>query len=582
MAVLHQYDYLFAIGTIFAFFDAYFLGANDVANSWATSVSARSLTYVQAMCLAAVMELAGCIGVGGHVASTIKNNIVDVDAFAGAPALLMLGMVCTVVSSSVWLGIATKIGFPVSTTHTVMGGIVGFGIAAVGPENVKWIAKGSGVEAINGGVVSVFASWLIAPCLAACFASILFIITKYLVLLRKDPVKRAFFLLPFYFGMTASLITALLLTKGGSIKSTLGEQVNAAIIVAVGAGVAILVAVFWLPWLWRVIVMKDWQLSYVHIPLGPLLLRRGEVPPPPEGSEKIIRDYYADHLTLEELQAKRAAAGTDAANADPENTMVPVPINPGDESAANEKLSPAPAPVPSPPRKSLIGPKPAGSNLSPRVLFWWLKWALLQGVDLDIVQLQKNKQDRLAGDLEMAHAGAAHYNNDVEHMYRFLQMMTAATASFTHGANDAANAVGPFSTIYAIWSSGELSGAKTDVPLWILGFLGSAMIIGLWTYGHKIMVNLGNRITLISPTRGFSCELGSTITIIVATRFGLPISTTQCITGATVGVGLCNGSWRTINFRMVAWIYFGWIVTVPCAGLISGLLMAIIINAPRW
>lgn len=108
------------------------------------------------------------------------------------------------------------------------------------------------------------------------------------------------------------------------------------------------------------------------------------------------------------------------------------------------------------------------------------------------------------------------------------------------------------------------------------------MIIGLWTYGYKIMVNLGNRITLISPTRGFSCELGSTITIIIATRFGLPISTTQCITGATVGVGLCNGDWKSINWRMVAWIYFGWIVTVPCAGIISGCLMGLIINAPRW
>lgn len=145
-------------------------------------------------------------------------------------------------------------------------------------------------------------------------------------------------------------------------------------------------------------------------------------------------------------------------------------------------------------------------------------------------------------------------------------------------ANRFHSAVGPYSTIYAIWSSGSLSGAKTEVPLWILGFLGFVMVLGLWTYGHKIMVNLGsclpplffffakltipqrtgNRITLISPTRGFSCELGSTITIIVATRLGLPISTTQCITGATVGVGLCNGDWRTINWRMVAWIYFGW------------------------
>jgi sodium-dependent phosphate transporter len=578
MAFLHQYDYLFAIGTIFAFFDAYFLGANDVANSWATSVSARSLTYLQAMCAAAVMELAGCVGVGGHVASTIKNNIVDVDAFAGAPALLMLGMVCTVVSSSVWLGFATKIGFPVSTTHTVIGGIVGFGIAAVGTDGVKWIAKGKGIDAINGGVVSVFASWLIAPCMAACFAIILFTITKYLVLLRKDPVKRAFFLLPFYFGTTASLITTLLLTKGGSIKSTLTEQQNAGIIVGVGAGVALLVAVFWLPWLWRVIVLQDWQLSYMHIPLGPLLLKRGEVPPPPEGRDNGIRDYYEGHLTLEELKAKRAAPGSDTANADPEITMVP---NPEDFETAKASENEAAAPAERP-HKSIVGPKPVGSNFSPKVLFWWLKFALLQGVDLDIVQLQKNKKDRLAGDLELAHAGAAHYDNNVEHMYRYLQMMTAATASFTHGANDAANAVGPYSTIYSIWSSGELAEAKTEVPLWILGFLGSCMVIGLWTYGHKIMVNLGNRITLISPTRGFSCELGSTITIIIATRFGLPISTTQCITGATVGVGLCNGDWKSINWRMVAWIYFGWIVTVPCAGIISGCLMGIIINAPRW
>lgn len=281
-------------------------------------------------------------------------------------------------------------------------------------------------------MVSVFASWLIAPCLAAVFAVILFTITKYLVLLRKDPVRRAFFLLPFYFGMTASLITTLLLTKGGSIKSTLSESVNSAIIVAVGAGVALLVAIFWMPWLWRVIVLQDWQLTYLHIPLGPLLLRRGPVPPPPEGRNNAIRDYYADHLTLEELQAKRAAAGTDTANADPEITMIPA------EEAANkgsDKTSEASVP---PPRKSLIGPKPAGSNFSPRGLFWWLKFALLQGVDLDIVQLQKQKQDRLAGDLELAHAGAAHYDNNVEHMYRYLQMMTAATASFTHGANDAA------------------------------------------------------------------------------------------------------------------------------------------------
>jgi sodium-dependent phosphate transporter len=107
-------------------------------------------------------------------------------------------------------------------------------------------------------------------------------------------------------------------------------------------------------------------------------------------------------------------------------------------------------------------------------------------------------------------------------------------------------------------------------------------VIGLWTYGYNIMRNLGNKLTLHSPSRGFSMELGSAITVVMATRLALPVSTTQCITGATVGVGLCSGTWRTVNWRMVAWIYFGWFITLPCTGIIAGGLMAIIINAPSW
>lgn len=107
-------------------------------------------------------------------------------------------------------------------------------------------------------------------------------------------------------------------------------------------------------------------------------------------------------------------------------------------------------------------------------------------------------------------------------------------------------------------------------------------MIGLWTYGYNIMRNLGNKLTLHSPSRGFSMELGSVVTVVMATRLALPVSTTQCITGATVGVGLCSGTWRTVNWRMVAWIYFGWFITLPCTAVIAGGLMAIIINAPSW
>lgn len=116
------------------------------------------MTYVQAMCMATVMELAGTLGVGARVADTIRTNIVKVDEFAGSPGVLMLGMVCTVTASATWLAFATKIGFPVSTTHTVLGGVLGMGIASVGAKGVKWVGSGTGTEVINSGVVSVFAA----------------------------------------------------------------------------------------------------------------------------------------------------------------------------------------------------------------------------------------------------------------------------------------------------------------------------------------------------------------------------------------------------------------------------------------
>jgi sodium-dependent phosphate transporter len=187
----------------------------------------------------------------------------------------------------------------------------------------------------------------------------------------------------------------------------------------------------------------------------------------------------------------------------------------------------------------------------------------------------------LKWDLEDMHARATHYDNRVEFMYSTLQILTAAAASFTHGANDVANAIAPFATAYEIWRSGKVDD-MVKVPIWILCMGGGAIVLGLLTYGYHVMRTLGNRLTLISPSRGFCMELSSAITVLMATRLSLPVSTTQCITGATVGVGLANGDWKCINPKLVAWIYFGWIITVPVTALISGCLMGLIINAPRW
>lgn len=346
---------------------------------------------------------------------------------------------------------------------------------------------------------------------------------------------------------------------------------------------AAIVAIFFIPFLHRRIIKEDWELQGWEVIKGPLLLRRPEPAPKPQGFPD-IRDFYAGHLTAEELEAKRAApprvapddvekgaatsvhARGDGADSDSD----PLPsVHAGHSSSA-------------PTNQHSVSKKqpPPGPWYTPSVAFFWLKFAVFHGVEQEVVSIQ-SKSDFLSGDLEKVHATGEHYDNRAEYTYSFLQIMTAATTSFGHGANDVSNAIGPYTTIYFIWSTAQISD-KVPVPLWILAFGGAGIVLGLWTYGYNIMRALGNKITLHSPSRGFSMELGAAITVILATKLALPVSTTQCITGATVGVGLCNGTWRTINWRMVAWIYMGWIITLPCSGIISGCLMGIILNAPRW
>ncbi|KAH8731782.1 phosphate-repressible phosphate permease-like protein [Phaeosphaeriaceae sp. PMI808] len=546
MVALPQFDYVFAIATLFAFLDAWNIGANDVANSFATSVASRSLTLKQAMCIASVMEFAGAMLVGSRVTDTIRTKVISTKLFESDPSVLMLAMTCAIVGSATYLTIATRFTMPVSTTHSIMGGVIGVGIASAGTKGVNWSFK---------GVSQVFAAWGIAPGISAAFGAIIFLITKYGVMRRRNPVKMAFFMVPLYFFLTSFLLALLILWKGGSAKIKLTDTQSVGVAFGVGGAVAIIIALFFIPFLYRKILKEDWEMKSWEVIKGPLLLRRPE--PTPRPTEVAgIRDFYEGHLTAAELEAKRAH----------EASVIPDDV----EKAAQ-------------PSRQLSKPKmtpPPGTWYTPAVAWYWIKSAALHGVEQDVVDQQKHR-DFLSGDIEKVHATGEHFDNRAEYTYSFLQILTASTTSFAHGANDVSNAIGPYTTIYFIWSTAKIS-TKVPVPLWILAFGGAGIVIGLWTYGYNIMRALGNKITLHSPARGFSMELGAAITIIMATKLALPVSTTQCITGATVGVGLCNGTWRTINWRMVAWIYFGWFITLPCAGIISGCLMGIVLNAPRW
>ena len=221
MSYLHQFDYIFAVCVIFTFLDAWNIGmtsvngtpsvhlllngrllnvnvgANDVANSFATSVSSRSLTLKQAMLVAAVCEFGGSVSVGDRVADTVRTKIIDPDHYNGHPQVLLLAMMCAIVGSSTFLTFATRYGMPVSTTHSIVGGLVGAATASVGIDKVNWTWN---------GVPQVFAAWVVAPGIAGLLGGLLFFMTKKTILTRPKAIQRALFSIPVYTFITIGSI----------------------------------------------------------------------------------------------------------------------------------------------------------------------------------------------------------------------------------------------------------------------------------------------------------------------------------------------------------------------------------------
>jgi len=235
----------------------------------------------------------------------------------------------------------------------------------------------------------------------------------------------------------------------------------------VGAGVTALVSFFFYPYLYRQLVCNDWQLKLWHMVQGPLLLRRGPVPERPKKEQvEIVRDYYKGHKTRAELET---AGVSHATFEDMEKNLTDK-----DQDAKRDVDSIEPAGLISSSSVSSASEpekekKPEYLDLpkwSVRGLYARGKYYFLRGVDIDVVNEQK-KKSILAGDLDKMHSMVKHYDNKTEHVFTFLQVLTAAAASFAHGANDVSNAIGPLATIFLIWNSGELS-SKAPVPVWVL------------------------------------------------------------------------------------------------------------------
>lgn len=571
MAVLTQYSWIIALISIAFCFSAFGNGANDVANSYATSVAARTLTMPQVGFLSMITEFVGAVALGARVTGTIKNGILSLTRFQENPATLILIMGCAETGSATWLMVATRLGFPVSTTQTVVGALIGSGIAA--QTSIKW-------GWASGSVSQIAASWGIAPLIAAGFSSILFLTLKYSVLERKDPLKWALRLIPLYLSFTAAVLALFIVIEAPTADSLeeFGAGRATGIILGVFGGALIIAYVFFLPYFHRRLIKEDSRIRAYHIPLGPLLWR--ENPPVyfPATDGMIVKDYYAKAHVARNNESN-GSLGNDSpileGNGKPmlaEGTTGPG--NPDIEKGPQNPTSAHVIIIPPEPEIRFLEPTKHLPLYNPKRIWSITKYVLLQGVTRDCVSYHSES-------LAKVHAVAKIYDNKVEHLWTYAQVASAMMMSIAHGSNDVANAVGPWVAAYNTYQTGVVT-SRSDTPVWILVVAGFLLGAGFWFFGYHIIRSMGNRITQMSPTRGFSIELGAAITVLVASRLGLPISTTQTLVGAALGVALMNFDIGAVNWKQMGFIFLGWVLTLPAAGLVSGLLCAMALNTPHF
>nr|KMM68399.1 sodium-dependent phosphate transporter 1-A [Coccidioides posadasii RMSCC 3488] len=551
MAVLEKYDWIIAIISIAFCASSFGNGANDVANSYATSVAARTLTMPQSSSAPSPSALA----------SPRPSRTASSTSTASIPLQLP--------SSSAWAALrsaapsGSSLPPPWASLSPPPRPSSAPSSASASP-----LRPPSNGEWTSGSVSQVAASWGIAPAIAAGFSAIIFATIKYSVHNRSDSLKWALRMIPFYLAFTAAILALFIIVEipNGQSFEEFGVGKMCGIIFGVFFGCLAIAYTFFLPYFHRRLVKEDARLRARHIPLGPLLWK--DDPwiywPAPADGDCVIDYYESSHNRTadspDDLKKENGGDSSDAANVEKG------PVGPAQSPlAAKQHLEPD---------ERFLAPYRHLPIFHPLRLWSFVKYFLLQGVTRDCVT---HDSDRLAA----THARAARYDNRVEHLWTYAQVASAMVMSIAHGSNDVANAVGPWVAAYETYRAGIVQ-TKTDTPIWILVIAGFLLGAGFWFFGFHIIRALGNRITQMSPTRGFSMELGAAITVLLASRLGLPVSTTQCLTGATVGTALMNYDLGAVNWRQLLWIFGGWVLTLPCAGLVSGVLMLMALNTPHF
>lgn len=567
------------------------------------------------MVLGTIFEFLGAVTVGSRTAETIKNGIIPIAAFENNAGVQMMAFTCALAAASSWVMWCTRHSAHVSSTYSLISAVAGVGVATVGASQVQWGWN-------NGkGLGAIFAGLGMAPVISGCFGAIIFMLIKVVVHMRRNPVPWAVYSAPLWFLVAATICTLSIVYKGSPNLGLSKKPVSyiVAVTLGTGGGVCLLSALFFVPYVHAKVIKKDHSVKWWMVIMGPLLLNR---PTPTDAEEAkvpnyaVVQDEYDDEVSTHETGSIDKDAQTSTLPAeDREKNIVEVEahqpsykeVMAASEARHRNKLLQSRGPLGWAMRYLRDNPMGPGELYELRNIWILLKrvpptivCGLLYGAHYDIHTAQSGIAGTPEGErMKRVYAAAEKYPNEVEHTYSFVQVLTACTASFAHGANDIGNSVGPWAAIYSAWSTGDPAAAKAAVPVWQLAVLALCISTGLITYGYNIMKGkhlsfscyesntnfilvMGNKITYHSPSRGSSMEMGAAITVLVFSQYSLPVSTSMCITGATVGVGLCNGSLKAVNFQRVGLLLLAWIMTIPIAGTLGGCLMGLFLNAPHF
>ncbi|CAH0558244.1 unnamed protein product [Brassicogethes aeneus] len=542
--------WIIVVGFIIAFVLAFGIGANDVANSFGTSVGSKVLTIFQACCLATVFEVAGSILIGYKVSDTMRKGILDVNLYKDAEMELMLGCVSALTSSAAWLMVATFFKLPISGTHSIVGATVGYSLVARGMEGVQWKMLGK-----------IVGSWFISPVLSGVTSITLLWIIKKLILSRPNPLEAGLTSLPFFYSFTILVNVFSIVHDGPRLLHM--DNIPIWLAVAISVGIALVAMVFIrlvvVPWQRRVILKEmGGPKSPVNFNIGESTDTTPEPSPRVSNRNSTLLDRQLTVISEStELQALDRRLATSKyifplQNSD-KNGYIPAKeteltnIRPTElklvESTGdvNPNLSPSSSGVPLIMNKSFARQNDQG---------------------ICALELQENP------DLLVENKG-------VSKLFSFLQVLTAIFGSFAHGGNDVSNAIGPLITLWLIYTDGSVQ-QKSETPLYILLYGGFGISVGLWLWGRRVIETIGEDLTTITPSTGFTIEIGAAFTVLLASKIGIPISTTHCKVGSVVFVGYFSASKKGVDWSLFRNIISAWVITVPIAALLSAGTMVLL------